>query len=60
MLRVGCNSTRISSMSAIEWPGWFKWEGTVAVVSSARSGLFFAGLLSLNRSRSEHVGLEEE
>ena len=30
------------------------------MTSSARSGLFFAGLLSLNRSRSEHVGLGEE
>ena len=30
------------------------------MASSARSGLFFAGLLSLNRSRSEHVGLGEE
>ena len=29
-------------------------------VASARSGLFFAGLCSLNRSRSEHVGLGEE
>ena len=26
MLRVGCNSSGISSMSVNEWPGWLKWE----------------------------------
>ena len=31
MLRVGCNSSEISSMSTIEWTGWLKWEGTAAV-----------------------------
>ena len=50
MLRVGCNSSGISSMSAIEWPV-IKWEGT-AVVAFAWSGLFVARLCSLKRSRS--------
>ena len=64
MLRVGCNSSRISSMSAIEWPGWLKWEETAALpppppprqgtaaVAFAWSGLFVACLRSLKRSRS--------
>ena len=51
MLRVGCNSSGISSMSAIEWPGWFKWEGTAAA-GFAWSGLFVGCLCSLRRSRS--------
>ena len=28
MLRVCCNSSGIRSMAEIEWPGWWKWEGT--------------------------------
>ena len=51
MLRVGCNSSRISSMSAIEWLGWLKWEGTAAV-AFACSRLFVTCLCSLKRSRS--------
>ena len=46
MLRVGCNSIGISSMSAIKWPGWEKWKGTAAV-AFAWSGLFVACLCSL-------------
>ena len=41
MLKVGCNSSGISFMSAIEWPGWLKWEETAAV-AFAWSGLFVA------------------
>ena len=41
MLRVGCNSSGISSMSAMEWPGLLKWEGTAAV-AFAWNGLFVA------------------
>ena len=64
MLRVGCNSSRISSMSAIEWPGWLKWKETAALpppppprqgtaaVAFAWSGSFVACLRSLKRSRS--------
>ena len=55
MLRVGCNSSRISSMSAMEWPaGWLKWEGTAAV-AFAWSGLFVACLCYLKRSRNVHL-----
>ena len=46
MPRVGCNYSGISSMSAIEWPGLLKWEGTAAV-AFAWSGLFVACLCSL-------------
>ena len=57
MLGVGYNSSWISFMSAIEWPGWLKWEGTVAV-AFARGGLFVAACLcSLRRSRSVHLVL---
>ena len=31
MLRVGCNSSGISTMSAIEWPGRLKWQGTASL-----------------------------
>ena len=51
VLKVGCNSSGISFMSAIEWPGWLKWEETAAV-AFAWSGLFVACLCSLTRSRS--------
>ena len=29
-LGVGCNSSGITPMSVIEWPGRLKWEGTAA------------------------------
>ena len=54
MLKVGCNSSGISFMPAIEWPGWLKWEETAAV-AFAWSGLFVACLFSLKRSRSISV-----
>ena len=54
MLKVGCNSSGIRFMSAIEWPGWLKWEETAAV-AFAWSGLFVACLFSLKRSRSISV-----
>ena len=37
MLRVGCNSSGITSTSAIECPGSLKWEGTAAVAFSWRA-----------------------
>ena len=46
MLRVGCNfGEYLSSMFAIEWPGWLKLEVTAAV-AFAWSGLFVACLCS--------------
>ena len=48
MLRVRCNSSGISSMSAIEWPGCrLKWDGTL-VGAFAWSGLFVACLCCVN------------
>ena len=52
MLRVGCNSSGISSMHVCDRvTRLIKWEGT-AVVAFAWSGLFVARLCSLKRSRS--------
>ena len=56
VLRVGCNSSEVSSMSKIEWPGWLKWEGIAAVVF-AWSGLFVAYSCFLKSSRSVHLAL---
>ena len=46
MLRVGCYSSAISSLAAIECPGWLKLKGTAAV-AFLWSGLFVATLWSM-------------
>ena len=39
VLSIGCNSSGMSSMSVIDWPGRLKWDGTAAV-AFALSGVF--------------------
>ena len=51
MVRVGCYSSGISSLAAIEWPGWFKWKGTAAV-AFLWSGLFVVTLWSMFTERA--------